>query len=128
MNEKNDLNQRPENQKEFVSLLKTLTTRGKAKWARSDVDIGIIYCLVGDELIQFETRTGDKAEPAHPSEKTAGIVSVCRNITYLWLPVSEEWKDLLSLLTQSPVNHKEFAGFRRMAYLSPVKALKDALS
>jgi hypothetical protein len=80
--------------------------------------------MVGDEYIVFEVRGGEKAEPVRPSEPVAGIVSHCRNVTYLWLEGLHGWDTLLELLRQAPIDHERFIRCRRVTLDLPMRVLE----
>lgn len=107
-----------------MQLLRKLTDMGKIEWAQSEHEPGFVYCMVGDEYIVFEVRGGEKAEPVRPSEPVAGIVSHCRNVTYLWLEGLHGWNTLLELLRQSPVDHERFIRCRRVTLDLPTRVLE----
>lgn len=111
----------------FVALLQQLTEAGKLEWARSEHDPGFVYCLASGELIVFELRGDADAALVEPDGKVAGIVSKCRNVTYLWLAGLHDWDKLLDLLRRAPVNHREFVKMRKRSYECPIHALKKML-
>ena len=111
-------------QRRFVELLQELTAARSVEWVQAKHDPGFVYCLAGRELIVFELQGGTEATPVGPAEHVAGITSKCRNVTYLWLPVSEGWDALLALLREAPVNDGRFSQMKRSTYSSPVEALE----
>ena len=121
MANKNDIQLR------FVELLAELTAARKVEWARSKSEIGFVYCLVREELIVFEVRAGDKANLVDPAEPVTGIVSKCRNVSYLWLEPTPGLNDLLNLLRNAPVNDEKFVQLRKRAHLAPIQALESLL-
>jgi hypothetical protein len=116
-----------ERQEQFVLLLRKLTDLRKIEWAQSEHEPGFVYCMVGDEYIAFEVRGGKKAEPVRPSEPVAGIVSHCRNVTYLWLEGLHGWNTLLELLRQAPIDHKKFIRCRQVTLDLPTKVLEKMI-
>jgi hypothetical protein len=121
------LGQNDEAQNKFLQLLLRLTELGKLEWARSEHEPGFVYCLAGEELIVFELRGGENAAPVDPEQKVAGIVSKCRNVTYLWLEGLQEWDKLLDLLKRAPTNHRAFVSMRKRSHQAPVRVLEGLL-
>jgi len=113
-----------DDQRRFIELLQKLTAAGKLEWARSEQEPGFVFCLAGDELILFELRGGENAAPVEPEGKVAGIVSKCRNVTYLWLEGLHEWDKLLALLKQAPIDNRKLIEIRRRSHESPIHALE----
>ena len=113
-------------QQRFVKLLATLTKTGKLEWARSEIEIGFVYCLAGNELIIFEVR-GSDGRPADPKDKVTGVLSKCRNVSYLWLEPTPGLSNLLKLLRHANVHSDGFGRLRRRAHLAPVQALEALL-
>ncbi len=110
----------------FVELLAALTKSGKVEWARSKSEIGFVYCLAGEELIVFEVR-GDGGGPADPADNVTGVVSKCRNVSYLWLEPTPGLSDLLKLLRHAPMDEQGFVQFRKRAHLAPIQILESLL-
>lgn len=109
-------------QNSFIKLLADLTRTGKVEWARSTNEIGFVYCLTPQELIVFEV--GDGNGLTDPTKNVAGIVSKCRNVSYLWLEPTPSFHDLLNLLRRAPIDDEKFIEFRRRAHLTPIQALE----
>jgi hypothetical protein len=107
----------------FVELLAKLTKSDKIKWARSKSEPGFIHTLAAKELIVFEVRGGE-GHLVDPAEAVTGVVSKCRNVSYLWLEPTPGFADLLELLSRAPIDDKAFLQFRKGAYLAPVNALE----
>ena len=116
-----------ERQEQFVQLLRKLTNMGRVQWAQSEHERGFVYCMVGDEYIVFEVRGGEKAEPVRPSENVAGIVSHCRNVTYLWLEGLHGWDTLLELVRQAPIDEEGFIRCRRVTHDLPTRVLEKMI-
>jgi hypothetical protein len=113
-------------QQRFVQLLTTLTDGGKVEWARLKTDIGFVYCLAREELIVFEVSGGD-GQPVDPTDNVTGVVSKCRNVTYLWLEPTPGLGELLKLLRRAPLDEQRFVQFRKRAHLAPIQALEALL-
>ena len=113
-------------QRRFVELLVALTKAGKVEWARSKSDMGFVYCLTREELIVFELRGGD-GRPADPTDNVAGVVSKCRNVSYLWLEPTPGLSDLLNLLRGAPVDDERFVQIRKRAHSTPIQVLESLL-
>ncbi len=113
-------------QRRYVELLAALTKSGKLEWARSENEIGFVYCLAREELIVFEVRGGG-GRPADPTDSVTGVVSKCRNVSYLWLEPTPGLSDLLKLLRHAPVDEQVFAQFRKRAHLAPIQTLEALL-
>jgi hypothetical protein len=113
-----------ERQEQFVELLRKLTELGKVEWAQSEHDPGFVYCMIRDEYIVFETRGGERADPVRPTDQVGGIVSHCRNVTYLWLEGLHGWDTLLALLRQAPIDHERFIRCRRVTHDLPTRVLE----
>lgn len=110
--------------RQFVELLTQLTEEGRAEWATSSHEPGFAYCVIGEDLIVFEIRGGTEAALTSPENEVAGIVSKCRNASYLWLEGLDGWDELLKLLRAAPNSDAAFVGMRRRAQSFPVGALK----
>ncbi len=113
-------------QRRFVELLAELTEARKVEWARSKIEIGFVYCSTPMELIVFEV-SGNGGSLVEPTENVSGILSKCRNISYVWLEPSIGFNDLLKLLRQSPQDGEKFVEFRRRAHSAPIQALESLL-
>ena len=111
----------------FIELLTVLTKSGKIEWARSKSEHGFVYGLAGKELIIFEIRGNGEGRLVDPAEVVTGIVSKCRNVTYLWLQPSPGLADLLELLRSAPIDDERFVQFRKQAHFAPVEALESLL-
>jgi hypothetical protein len=116
-----------ERQEQFVQLLRKLTNAGRIQWAQSEHEPGIIYCMVDDEFIVFETRGGQKGELMRPSEHIGGIVSHCRNVTYLWLEGLHGWDTILALLRQAPIDNEKFNSCRQATFDLPTRVLEKLI-
>jgi hypothetical protein len=110
-------------QQRFVELLTALTQAGKVEWARSETDIGFVYCLAREELIVFEV-AGEDGSLADPAGSVTSVVSKCRNVSYLWLEPTPGLGDLVKLLRHAPVDEQRFVQFRKRAHLTPIRALE----
>ncbi len=108
----------------FAELLRKLTDSGKLEWAQSKHDVGFVQCWTGEDLIVFEVRGGEKAVHISPSEEVAGMTSNCRNVIYLWLPVTPGWDILVKLLRQAPVDDTRFTQLTRKASDTPIHVLE----
>ena len=112
----------------FLKLLTQLSEREKVEWARSETEVGFAYCSAGQELIIFEVRGGGhEGRLVDPAEGADGIVAKCRNISYLWLPVTPGFDDLRALLEKAPVDSGKFARLRNQAYSVPLQVLESLL-
>ena len=110
-------------QTQFVELLWQLTIQGGLTWSRSQDDPGFVYCLAGDDLIVFEVRGGQDAELVQPSHDVSGIVSKCRNVSFLWLEGLHGWNRLIELLIKAPDDDSKVTRMKRKAQLFPLQAL-----
>ena len=115
-------------QMRFVELLTVLTESGKVQWARSKNEIGFVYCSAPTDLIVFEVR-GDSSSGGlvDPTDSVGGVVSKCRNISYLWLGPTPGLSGLLKLLRRAPLDDERFVQMRRQAHSVPVQALESLM-
>ena len=112
----------------FVDLLDELTKSGKLEWAQKENEPGFVYCLASEELIVFELRGGTDGAHVRPSEAIAGIVSRCRNVSYLWLEGINGWDTLLRLLRSAPIDDERFIKMRVSTQEVPVHVLEALVS
>lgn len=119
-------------QVQFLAYLEELTRLKRARWVRSDIELGCVLCRIAGETIVFKASNGEgtsdgKPVLVNPDGDVGGIVCEFRNWTWLWLTPLEDGQRILGLLRRSKIDHREFVKWRASAYRSGVAFLKHAL-
>jgi hypothetical protein len=119
-------------QAQFLSYLEELTSLKRARWVRSDSEVGRVLCRIAGETIVFKASNGEVTSDGNPvlvnpDGDVGGVVCEFRNWTWLWLTPLEDGQRILGLLRRAKIHHREFVEWRASAYRSGVAFLKDAL-
>lgn len=117
---------------QFLNYLEELTRLNRARWVRSDSEIGCVLCRIAGETVVFKASNGEvtsdgKPVLADPDGHVGGVVCEIRNWTWLWLTPLEDGLRILRLLRRAKIDDRRFLRWRASAYRSGVAFLKDAL-